>query len=50
MSFPALLLTGMPAVAANATNTVAVWPGSVSSVWAYRRHIDEERRRALALA
>jgi uncharacterized membrane protein YfcA len=50
VSFPALLLTGMPAVAANATNTLAVWPGSVSSTWAYRGFIVEERRRATALA
>ena len=50
VSFPALLLTGMPAVNANATNTLAVWPGSVSSAWAYRGHIGEERRRALVLA
>jgi uncharacterized membrane protein YfcA len=50
VSFPALLLTGMPAVAANATNTLAVWPGSVSSTWAYRDFIAQERRRAIALA
>jgi len=50
ISFPALLLTGMPPVIANATNTVAVWPGSVSSVWAYRRFIAEEKHRAWVLA
>ena len=50
ISFPALLLTGMPSVAANATNTVAIWPGTVSSAWAYRRHIGDERRRALVLS
>jgi uncharacterized membrane protein YfcA len=50
LSFPALLLTGMPPVAANATNTVAIWPGTVSSAWAYRRLIAEERRRAWVLA
>jgi uncharacterized membrane protein YfcA len=50
VSFPALLLTGMPAVAANATNTLAVWPGSASSAWAYRGVIGEERRRATTLA
>ncbi len=49
LSFPALLLTGMPSVAANATNTLAVWPGSLSSVWAYRKYIGEERRRAWIL-
>jgi len=50
LSFPALLLTGMPAVPANATNTLAIWPGTLSSVWAYRKLIGEERRRAWALA
>lgn len=50
LSFPALLLTGMGSVQANATNTLAVWPGTVSSTWAYRRIIGEERRRALILA
>ncbi|HEY7725696.1 MAG TPA: sulfite exporter TauE/SafE family protein [Anaeromyxobacteraceae bacterium] len=50
LSFPALLLTGMGSVAANATNTLAVWPGTASSTWAYRRFIGEERRRALVLA
>jgi uncharacterized membrane protein YfcA len=49
VSFPALLLTGMPAVTANATNTLAVWPGSVSSTWAYRDFIAHERRRAVTL-
>jgi hypothetical protein len=50
ISFPALLLTGMPSVAANATNTVAIWPGTISSALAYRRFIGEERRRATILA
>ena len=50
VSFPALLLTGMPSVAANATNTLAIWPGTVSSAWAYRGFIQDERRRAIALA
>jgi uncharacterized membrane protein YfcA len=50
LSFPALLLTGIGSVAANATNTLAVWPGTVSSAWAYRGFIKEEKRRALLLA
>jgi uncharacterized protein len=50
LSFPALLLTGMGSVAANATNTLAVWPGTVSSAWAYRSFIAEEKRRSLILA
>jgi uncharacterized membrane protein YfcA len=50
LSFPALLVTGMPSVTANATNTLAIWPGSVSSVFAYRTFILEERRNATTLA
>jgi hypothetical protein len=50
LSFPALLATGMPAVTANATSTLALWPGSLSSVWAYRGIIGEQRRRAWILA
>ncbi len=50
VSFPALLTTGMGSVTANATNTIAVWPGSVSSVFAYRKVISDERRRATVLA
>jgi uncharacterized membrane protein YfcA len=38
-SFPALLAAGVPAVPANATNAVALWPGSAASVWAYRREL-----------
>jgi uncharacterized membrane protein YfcA len=37
LSFPALLVLGIPPVNANTTNTVALWPGSVASVGAYRR-------------
>jgi hypothetical protein len=50
ITFPALLATGVPAVAANATNTVALFPGQLASSVAYRSHIAEERRRALVLA
>ena len=50
ISFPALLGTGMDARVANATNTVAIWPGSVSSIVAYQRYLVEEKRRAFLLA
>ena len=32
LSFPALVWIGRPAVIANATNTVAIWPGSFAGV------------------
>jgi uncharacterized membrane protein YfcA len=35
LSFPALLGTGIQPVQANATNTVALWPGQISSIAAY---------------
>jgi uncharacterized membrane protein YfcA len=50
ITFPALMSTGVPPVAANATNTVALFPGQMASSWAYRSHIADERKRALALS
>jgi uncharacterized membrane protein YfcA len=44
ISFPALLLAGVPPVAANATNATALWPGSVASVGAYRRELAVQRK------
>jgi len=44
ISFPALLLTGVPSINANATNTIALWPGSVASVGAYRQELTAQRR------
>ena len=35
ISFPALVAFGVPSVPANATNTAALWPGSLSSAIAY---------------
>jgi uncharacterized membrane protein YfcA len=40
VSFPALLFLRMPAVAANATNTVALWPGLAASTLAYLKRLD----------
>lgn len=39
VSFPALLALGLPSIAANATSTVAIWPGSLGSMWGFRREI-----------
>ncbi len=36
ISFPALLGIGVLPIQANATNTVALWPGQLTSVWALR--------------
>ncbi len=50
LTFPALLAAGVPPVTANATNTVALFPGQLASSFAYRSHIADERRRAIVLA
>ncbi len=39
VSFPALILAGVPSVAANASSTVALFPGAVTSAWVYRREL-----------
>ncbi|MFL5802389.1 MAG: sulfite exporter TauE/SafE family protein [Roseiflexaceae bacterium] len=44
ISFPALLLAGVPPISANATNAAALWPGTVASVGAYRRELAVQRR------
>jgi uncharacterized membrane protein YfcA len=51
VSFPALIWLGLNSVAANATSTVAIWPGTVGSVWGYRRELAaaEPRFRILIL-
>ena len=36
MSFPALLAAGVPSVQANASSTVALFPGGLAGAWAYR--------------
>lgn len=42
-SFPALLAAGVPPVTANASNTIALWPASLSSAWAYRHELTKHR-------
>ena len=39
VSFPALILAGVPSVGANASSTVALFPGAVTSAWVYRRDL-----------
>jgi uncharacterized protein len=50
LSFPALLNTGILPVQANATNTVALWPGQVTSIAAYREDIRKNHRLAIPMA
>lgn len=48
ISFPALIFTGMAPINANATNTAALWPGTVASTSAYRSVLGAESRRLIA--
>lgn len=49
ITFPALLAAGLSPVAANATSTVGLVPGSFSSFWAYRRSVRGQRALLWAL-
>ncbi len=44
ISFPALLVASVPPIIANATNALALWPGTLASVKAYRQEIQGQRR------
>ncbi|MBC7807453.1 MAG: sulfite exporter TauE/SafE family protein [Akkermansiaceae bacterium] len=44
LTFPALLAAGYLHKAANATSTVALWPGQASSLWGLRREVKESLR------
>src|ERR1035437_299146 len=48
--FPAMLGTGMLPVKANATNTVALWPGQLTSIAAYREDIRKNMRLVVPMA
>ncbi len=43
LSFPALLNLGVPPIEANATNTVALWPGQFTSIAAYWQDLKHNR-------
>ena len=49
VSFPALIFLGLNSVQANATSTVAIWPGSLGGMWGYRRELATVERFMLAL-
>lgn len=49
VSFPLLLFTGVPAVQANATNTVALWPGLAASTVVYLKRLDAPPRLLIPL-
>lgn len=50
ISFPAMLAIGVLPIQANATNTVALWPGQLTSVWALRMDIRRDLLAVVATA
>jgi uncharacterized protein len=50
ISFPILLGLGYPALTANITNTIGIWPGYVASAAGFRREIGDQSNRLLRLS
>jgi uncharacterized membrane protein YfcA len=50
ISFPALVAFGEPEIISNATNTAALWPGSVSGALGYRKDTRIQRSLFITLA
>jgi hypothetical protein len=49
VSFPALVGLGLPSITANATSTVAIWPGSLGGMLGFRRELQGMPPRMYAL-
>jgi len=43
LTYPTLLFLGESPITANATSTVALWPGAAASLYGYRREVAEHR-------
>jgi len=50
ISFPTLVWLGLPSITANATSTVAIWPGSLGSIWGFRNELGQTDRRMRMLS
>jgi uncharacterized membrane protein YfcA len=50
VTFPALVALGVPAIVANATSTVALWPGAIGSIYGYKRELAGARAWATRFA
>ena len=50
VSFPTLLAMGFPALTANMTNTVGIWPGYVGGVTGFRSEIGDQRPHLVEMA
>ncbi len=49
LTFPALIWLGLAPINANATSTVALWPGLLGAIWGYRRELRQAEGRFFAL-
>src|SRR6202789_3960567 len=49
LTVPTLIWLGLPFINANATSTVAIWPGTVGTIWGYRQEMRTSSPRMLAL-
>jgi uncharacterized membrane protein YfcA len=49
ISFPILVALGLPTIVANATSTAGIWPGSLGSMWGFRRELVRADRRMRVL-
>ena len=50
LTFPAIVALGVTPLVANATSSVALWPGSLSSMWGYRHELTGARAWVLGFA
>jgi len=50
LSFPAMLAVGLGPIQANATNTVALWPGQLTSIAGYRNEVRKHQALAIRMA
>lgn len=50
LSFPAMLAVGLGPIQANATNTVALWPGQLTSIAGYRDEVRKHKSLAWKMA
>ncbi len=50
ISFPALLAVGYPALTANVSSTVGIWPGYLGGVAGFRREVADQREELRRLA
>jgi uncharacterized protein len=49
VTVPTMVWVGLPAINANATSTLALWPGSLGGAWGFRRELAGADRRLFAL-